>query len=91
MRAVKRFNEFIQSGIVKKQTPNKSRAKFLVQEAERDYSVLLKLVEKFGIKNDNANIFIKTCYDIIMEQIRAKMLLDGYNATGRGAHEAEVS
>ncbi|MEK6922178.1 MAG: hypothetical protein AABX08_00060 [Nanoarchaeota archaeon] len=26
-----------------------------------------------------------------MELIRAKMLLGGYNATGQGAHEAEVS
>ncbi|MBI5391667.1 hypothetical protein HZB00_01565 [Candidatus Woesearchaeota archaeon] len=26
-----------------------------------------------------------------MEVIRAKMLLDGYNASGFGAHEAEVS
>ena len=26
-----------------------------------------------------------------MELIRAKMLLEGYNASGQGAHEAEVS
>lgn len=26
-----------------------------------------------------------------MEMIRAKMLIDGYKASGKGAHEAEVS
>jgi len=26
-----------------------------------------------------------------MELIRAKMLIDGFNASGHGAHEAEVS
>ncbi len=91
MRDVKEFNEFIRSKIVRKQTPDKSRAKFLVQEAERDYSIFLELLEKIGVRDNNANFFVKTCYDIIMEQIRAKMLLDGYNATGKGAHEAEVS
>ena len=40
---------------------------------------------------NNANNFVKPCYDILMEMIRAKMLLDGYNASGHGAHEAEVS
>ena len=39
----------------------------------------------------NANMFIRLCYDILMELIRSKMLLDGYNASGQGAHEAEVS
>ena len=36
-------------------------------------------------------MFVKSCYDILMEIVRAKMLLDGYNASGFGAHEAEVS
>ncbi|MBS3138236.1 hypothetical protein J4207_00860, partial [Candidatus Woesearchaeota archaeon] len=38
-----------------------------------------------------ANDFVKSCYDIMMELLRAKMLLNGYNASGIGAHEAEVA
>jgi len=91
MKSIKPFNEFIKEGIVKLQSPNKSRAEFLINESERGYLFLLDLLKKFKITNINANDFVKSCYDILMEIIRAKMLLDGYNATGYGAHEAEVS
>ena len=49
------------------------------------------MIEKLKVSDDTANILIKVCYDILMELIRAKMLLEGYNASGFGAHEAEVS
>jgi len=62
-----------------------------IKEAEQNYNYLLELIEKIGIKNENANDYIKNCHDIIMELIRAEMLSDGYNASGYGAHEAEVS
>ncbi len=91
MKAVKYFESFLLEGVVKKQAPDKSRAEFLVQESEKGYRTLLEFVKKIGITEDNANSFIKSCYDVIMEIIRAKMLLDGYNASGKGAHEAEVS
>ena len=39
----------------------------------------------------NANSIIKDCYDILMELIRAKLLLDGYFASGSYAHKAEIS
>jgi hypothetical protein len=91
MRAIKDFNEFIENGVVKKQSPDKPRAEFLIKESENDYNFLLDLMGKIKIEDKNANMFIKTCYDILMELIRAKMLLEGYNATGQGAHEAEVS
>jgi len=51
----------------------------------------LTMIEKLKVSDDTANILIKVCYDILMELIRAKMLLDGYNASGFGAHEAEVA
>ena len=44
-----------------------------------------------GLDDDTANHIIKNAYDIIMELVRAKMLLDGFSTTGKGAHEAEVS
>jgi hypothetical protein len=88
---MKSFDEFIKNGVVKKQSPDKSRAEYLINEAEKSYSFLLKKINKIGVDDESASDLIKTCYDIIMELIRAKMLLEGYNASGSGAHEAEVS
>ena len=91
MKAIKNFDEFIKKGIVKKQSPDKPRAEFLIKESEQDYLLLSELLNKLKIDDKNSNMFIKSCYDILMELIRAKMLLEGYNASGFGAHEAEVS
>lgn len=91
MKAIKKFDWFIRENIVKKQNIDKSRAEFLIKESEKDYLCLLEMIEKLGVNEGNANTFIKSCYDILMELIRAKMLLEGYNASGFGAHEAEVS
>lgn len=91
MRAIKQFEEFIREKIVKKQSIDKPRAEFLIIESEKDYSLLLEIIQKIELDNNNANMFVKSCYDILMELIRAKMLLEGYNASGVGAHEAEVS
>ena len=91
MKPIKSFEEFIQKGVVKKQSLNKSRADFLVKQAKQDYEYLLELIKKIPIKDSNANNYIKNCYDILMGLVRAKMLLDGYNASGFGAHEAEIS
>jgi|SRR3989338_8788609 len=91
MKAIKKFDEFITENIVKKQSIDKSRAEFLIIESENSYNNLLEKIEKITITDSNANDFIKSCYDTIMELVRAKMLLQGYNASGFGAHEAEVS
>ncbi|MFP4112320.1 MAG: hypothetical protein ACLFUO_04945 [Candidatus Woesearchaeota archaeon] len=91
MRAVRQFEEFLEGGIVKKQSPDKSRYEFLQNEAEKSYSFLLEKINKIGLRNDNANDFVKSCYDILMECIRSRMLKEGYNASGSHAHEAEVS
>ena len=91
MKAIKHFEEFIKENIVKKQSPDKSRAGFLIKESERSYNTLLKMLDKIEMTDENANMFVKSCYDILMELIRAQMLLKGYNASGFGAHEAEVA
>lgn len=91
MRGVKQFDEFLKSGVVKKQAPDKSRSRFLIIEAEQGYSYLLELIKKMGVGDHNANDYAKNCYDILMELTRAKMLLEGLNASGFKAHEAEVS
>ena len=91
MKDLKIFDEFIRQGIVKKQSPDKSRAEFLAKEAEISFDGLKERIKIIGINNKNANSIIKDCYDILTELIRAKMLLKGYNASGSGAHESEIS
>lgn len=91
MKAIKKFEEFIDKNIVKGQGIDKSRAGFLVIESEKGYRNLLEMIEKLKVNDDNSNMFVKSCYDVLMGLIRAKMLLEGYNASGFGAHEAEVS
>jgi len=91
MKPIRRFDEFIGENIVKKQSADKSRAEYLITESENSHNNLMEMLEKIELTDKNANNFIKQCYDILMELIRAKMLLDGYNAAGQGAHEAEVS
>jgi len=91
MRAIRNFEDSIKEKIVKKQSIDKSRAEFLIKESENSYNNLLEKIQKIKLSDDNANDFVKSCYDILMEIIRAKMLLGGYNASGFGAHEAEVS
>lgn len=88
---MKSFDNFVKTKIVKIQKPDSSRAEFLVKEAERDYSFLQKTIDKIGVNNETANNQVKLCYDVFMELIRAKMFLEGYNASGQGAHEAEVA
>lgn len=91
MRGVRSFDEFIKENVVKKQSADKSRSEFLAREAKNSYTNLLKIINGIGVDDSNANMFVKLCYDIIMEMIRAKMLLEGYNASGFKAHEAEIS
>jgi len=91
MRPIKKFEEFVKERIVKKQSIDRSRSEFLVKEAENSYNYLFEKMKKLGLSDNNSNDFVKSCYDILLEIIRAKMLLEGYNASGFGAHEAEVS
>ncbi|MBU2612146.1 MAG: hypothetical protein KKB62_00305 [Nanoarchaeota archaeon] len=44
-----------------------------------------------GIEDDTANSIIKDCYDILMELIRARLLVEGYSSSGNFSHEAEIS
>jgi hypothetical protein len=88
---IKDFKYFLEKGIVKKQSPDLSRAKFLEEESKLSFGGLIERLEKIGINKRNINSIIKDCYDILMELIRSKMLLKGFNASGYGAHESEVS
>ena len=91
MKSLKPFEEFLKEGIVKKITINKERARSLAFGAERKMSSLKEHLEKIGIKDENANDYIEYCYNIIMNLIRAKLLIDGYSSSGNYSHEAEIS
>jgi len=91
VRPIKAFEEYIDEQIVKVHSKDSSRARSLQQEAKQTEKVLNQIIQSTGITDENANTIIKIAYDIIMEQIRAEMLLEGYHATGQGAHEAEVA
>lgn len=91
MRPLKKFEEFVEEGIVKKRAPNIFRTKSLIEEAKKRKRFLDELLKKIGINNENANYFVENSYDILIEITRAKLILEGFYATGQGAHEAEVS
>lgn len=91
MSPVKNFTDFVKEGIVKKQAPDLSRSRFLAKESEKAYAFIGTVLKNVGLSDDNANSVIKISYDAIMELIRAEMLTHGYNASGQGAHEAEVA
>ena len=91
MKPLRLFREYLADCVVKKQAPDIPRSRSLSMEAENSYSALLENVEKVGISDKNANLTIKDSYDIIMELVRSKMLLNGFNSIGLGAHEAEVA
>jgi len=88
---MKEFEEFIKKRIIRKQHPDKARTNSLIEESNRKYNNLKRITTKIGVDDDNANDIIETCYDIIIGITRAKLLLNGFYASGKGAHEAEVS
>ena len=91
MKLPKEFDYYLEKNIVKKISPDKSRAKFLLNESDTSFEGLLERVKIIGINDKNANSIIKDCYDILMERIRYKMLFEGYSSVGSYSHEAEVS
>lgn len=91
MRGPYKFEEYIKKGIAKRRIPNNLRASDLISEAERKSNSLKLILEKIGLNDQNANDIIEYCYDIIINYTRSRMLLDGFSASGKGAHEAEIA
>lgn len=91
MRSLKTFNEFLKEGIIIRRSPDVARAKSLIEEAEKRKKFLEELIKKIGVTDENANYFVENSYDILIELLRAKLLISGYNSSGIGAHEAEVA
>ncbi len=91
MRAIKNFEYYLKSDIVKRVKKDVERAKSLLIESKRKINSLKEKLQKIGIKDENANDYVEHCYDTIMILIRANLYAEGYSTSGQGAHEAEVS
>ncbi|MCK5624306.1 hypothetical protein KAI04_00500 [Candidatus Pacearchaeota archaeon] len=91
MKLPREFSYYLEKNIVRKISPDKSRAEFLLKESEISFEGLVERIKIIGINNKNANSIIKDCYDIIMERIKSKMLMRGYYSSGSYSHEAEIS
>lgn len=91
MRHLKPFADFIKEGIVKRVSVNPERAKNLISESGRKVRSMRLQLEKIGVVEDNANDYVEHCFDSVMDLVRAKLYINGYSASGQGAHEAEVS
>jgi len=91
MSKLKEFGEFVEKGVVRKGFPDKPRANDLVEGARRKNKSLKIILDKIGLNDENANDILEYCYDIAINFVRAQMLGKGFNSSGRGAHEAEVS
>jgi hypothetical protein len=89
MSFLRDFESFVKEGIVKKQSPDIERANSLIREAEDKKSFFDKIIKTFSIKNTNSNYIVETSYDILIELVRAKLFLEGFNSSN--SHEAEVS
>ena len=88
---MKTFQEYQKQGIVRKYRMDVERAKSLINASERKMRSLCANLERVGISDDNTNDYAEYCYDTLMLLIRSKLYLEGYSASGKGAHEAEVS
>ena len=62
-----------------------------MRRQKKGIKFLNEILNKIGLLDENANYFIENSYDILIELIRAKLLIDGFSSSGKGAHEAEVS
>jgi hypothetical protein len=91
MKPIKDFEDYIEEGIITKKQPDISRSNSCLKEAKKTEEFIEEIIYTIRIHDKNANSVIKLLYDVIMEKIRSKMILEGYSASGQGAHEAEVS
>lgn len=87
--SIKKFDEFVKLGVVRKQTPNRERALSLADESKDKHQFLREAIKNIPNEKMNHNFIIESCYDIIVELIRAKMFIDGFNS--KNSHEAEIS
>ena len=82
---MKKFEEYLNEGTIKKQKSDMPRAKSLLEAAEkRRY-----FIKKYIPLNEETTVqIIEECYDIIRELIESKLSKEGYKTY---SHEATIS
>ena len=88
MRRLKTFDEFLKLRIVKKQSPDRERAKNLLLESQEKFNFFEKVRDKIGDNGLSPNFVVENCYDILIEILRGKLLYLGYKID---SHEVEIS
>ena len=83
------FDTFLAEGVVRRQTPNIPRAVSLLEESKQATSFLNLSLQTIPSEKMNSNFIATSCYDIIMQLLRAHLFSNGFNAGA--SHEAEVS
>ncbi len=61
---IRLFEEYLEEGTAKRQSPDISRARSLRKEAEDSHEILRLFIDKMGMDDRNANYVIKNAYDI---------------------------
>ncbi|MBM3303515.1 MAG: hypothetical protein FJY76_00315, partial [Candidatus Aenigmarchaeota archaeon] len=72
--SIRRFEEFLDSGAVKRQSPNRQRAFSIIEETGGKTRFLGVSMKSVPSKEMNPNFIVDSCYDIIIEMVRARML-----------------
>ena len=88
---MKEFEYYLEKGVVKKVSIDMARTNDLIEEAERKFKQIERVLDKIGVDDENTNDIIKDSYDVLVGLIRAKMFSEGFSASGFEAHEGEVS
>lgn len=91
MRPLKDFEFYIKKGTIRKVSVDEYKAKSLVEDSTNKRDFLSKIMKKMSVDEINANFVVEQMYDIVMQIIRSKLILEGYKASGEGAHMVEVS
>ncbi len=86
---LRKFEDYIKRGWIRKQNPDLNRANSLIKVALNKREFFELSLKKINPENIFPNYIVESCYDILMELLRAKMIKDGFYADN--SHEAEIS
>ena len=91
MMPLRDFGHYLREGVIEKRSPDRQRALSLAEKSAKRKRFIENMIGKISVSEEDADYFIENCYDVVIGLIRAKLALDGYKSSGKGAHEAEVS
>ena len=60
------FEEYVTSGVIKKITPDKARARSLMKEVEEKKEFLELVLKKLEQKEVSPNFVVDSCYDLLI-------------------------